>query len=179
VVTRTSSLSLKLAAVFVLVPLAATAAITRTELAGNSLTQFPFFEYVRAFNVNAPLKVAIDPTRFPAIVGRTCNIFVVKHKSPSEWSTDPSLVDVTPGGALTATFVAGTIQANTFEVAAASTLNADAGAGIGVPYDVVLDCDQNGTLSDGDFIDGLGGEAGLYMVGDTTAFVVKSFLGKL
>jgi hypothetical protein len=169
VVTRTSSLSLKLAAVFVLVPLAATAAITRTELAGNSLTQFPFFEYVRAFNVNAPLKVAIDPTRFPAIVGSTCNIFVVKHKSPSEWSTDPSLVDVTPGGALTATFVAGTIQANTFEVAAASTLNADAGAGIGVPYDVVLDCDQNGTLSDGDFIDGLGGEAGLYMVGDTTA----------
>jgi HYDIN/CFA65/VesB-like, Ig-like domain len=168
-VTHTPSLSLRLAAVFLLVPLAATAAITRTELAGNSLTQFPFFEYVKAFNVNAPLKVAIDPTRFPAIVGKTCNIFVVKHKSPSDWSTAPALVDVTPGGALTATFVAGTIQANTFEVAAASTLNADAGASIGVPYDVVLDCDQNGTLSDGDFIDGLSGEAGLYMVGDTTA----------
>ena len=55
------------------------------------------------------------------------------------------------------------------EVAAASTLNADAGAGLGVPYDVVLDCDRNGSLNDDDFIDGLSGEAGLYMVADTTA----------
>src|SRR4051812_24761369 len=109
--------NLKLAAVCLLFPLGATAAITKTELAGNSLTQFPFFEYVKAFNVNAPVKVAIDPTRFPAIVGRTCDIFVVNHKSQSEWSANPALVDVTPGGALTQTFVAGTIQANTFEVA--------------------------------------------------------------
>lgn len=166
--THSLGFNLKLA-VCLLLPLSATAAITKTELAGNSLTQFPFFEYVKAFNVNAPVKVAIDPTRFPAIVGHTCNIFVVNHKSQSEWSMDPALVDVTPGGALTQTFVAGTIQANTFEVAAASTLNANAGASIGVPYDVVLDFDQDGTLSDGDFIDGLSGEAGLYMVSDTTA----------
>ena len=141
---HTSRFGLKLAAVFLLLPLTATAAVTRTELAGNALPQFPFFEYVRAFNVNAPVKVAIDPTRFPAIVGRTCNIFVVNHKNPLDWSTGPALVDVTPGGALTRTFVAGTIQANTVEVAAASTLNANAGDGIGVPYDVILDCDQNG-----------------------------------
>ena len=38
-----------------------------------------------------------------------------------------------------------------------------------MPYDVVLDCDQNGVLSDGDFIDGMSYEAGLYMVHDTTA----------
>jgi hypothetical protein len=167
--THSLSFNLKLAAVCLSLPFSATAAITKTELAGNSLTQFPFFEYVKAFNVNAPVKVAIDPTRFPAIVGDTCKIFVVNHKSQSQWSTDPALVDVTPGGALIQTFVAGTIQANTFEVAAASTLNANAGASIGVPYDVVLDFDQNDILSDGDFIDGLSGEAGLYMVSDTTA----------
>jgi hypothetical protein len=152
-----------------LITTAAAGAITKTELAGNSLTQYPFFEYVRAFNVNAPVKVAIDPTRFPATVGDTCDIYVVSHKSASEWSANPALVDVTPGGALTQTLGGATIQANTFEVAAPSTLNANAGLGLGVGYDVVLDCDQNGVLSDGDFIDGLGGEAGLYVVHDTTA----------
>ena len=78
---HTSRFGLKLAAVFLLLPLTATAAVTRTELAGNALPQFPFFEYVRAFNVNAPVKMAIDPTRFPAIVGGTCDIFVVNHKT--------------------------------------------------------------------------------------------------
>ncbi|HWR77488.1 MAG TPA: choice-of-anchor X domain-containing protein [Thiobacillus sp.] len=160
-------MGIKFAALCLLLPLAAAAAITKTELAGNSLSQYPFFEYVLAINVNAPVKVAIDPTRFPAIVGHTCDIYVVNHKS--DWATNPALVDVTPGGALTQTFSGATIQANTFEVAAASTLNANAGAGLGVPYDVVLDCDQNGSLSDGDFIDGMSGEAGLYMVHDTTA----------
>jgi hypothetical protein len=152
-----------------LLPLAATGQITKTELAGNSLGQYPFFEYVRAINVNEPVKVAIDPTRFPAIAGETCDIYVVNHKSPSDWDTNPALLDITPGGKLTQTFSAGTIQLNTFEVAAASTLNANAGLGLGVGYDVVLDCDQNGVLSAGDFIDGLGGEAGFYMVHDTTA----------
>ena len=85
---HTSRFGLKLAAVFLLLPLTATAAVTRTELAGNSLSQFPFFEYVRAINVNAPVKVAIDPTRFPAIVGDTCDIYVVNHKSPSDWSSN-------------------------------------------------------------------------------------------
>jgi hypothetical protein len=155
--------------VCLLVPLTAHAAITKTELAGNPLPQHPFFEYVRAFNVNAPVNVAIDPTRFPSIVGQTCDIYVVNHKSASDWAVNPALADVTPGGALTHTFVAGTIQANTVEVAAASTLNANAGAGLGVPYDVVFDCDRNGSLSDGDYIDGLSGDAGLYMVADTTA----------
>ena len=144
-------------------------AATRTELAGNPLTQYPFFEYVRAFNVDSAVNVAIDPTRFPAIVGQTCNVYVVAHKSPEAWVTSPALTDVTPGGALSRSFVAGNIQANTFVVAAASTLDANAGDSLGVGYDVVLDCNQDGNLGNGDFIDGLGSEAGLYMVADTTA----------
>lgn len=162
-------IAVRCAVLCLLLPLAAAGQTTKTELAGNSLTQYPFFEYVRAFNVNAPVKVAIDPTRFPAIVGDTCDIYVVNHKSASDWTANPALVDVTPGGALTQTFSGATIQANTFEVAAASTLNANAGLGLGVAYDVVLDRDQNGVLSAGDFIDGLGGEAGFYVVHDTTA----------
>ena len=168
-ITHRLIIAVSSAVLCLLVPFVATGQITKTELAGNSLTQYPFFEYVRAINVNAPVKVAIDPTRFPALVGDTCDIYVVNHKSPSDWNSNPALVDITPGGHLTQTFSGATIQLNTFEVAAASTLNANAGLGLGVGYDVVLDRDQNGSLSAGDFIDGLGGEAGFYIVHDTTA----------
>jgi hypothetical protein len=149
--------------------LPAAAVITKTELAGNPLAQYPFFEYVRAINANAPVNVAIDPSRFPSIVGHTCNIFIVNHKSASDWAANPTLTDVTPGGALSETFSAANIQANTFQVAGPSELNANAGTGLGVPYDVVIDVDNSGTLNDGDFIDGLGAEAGFYVVHDTTA----------
>lgn len=147
---------------------AASAAITKTELAGNSLSEFPFFEYVKAFNANAPVKIAVDPTRFPNIVGKTCDVYVVNAKSASQWIADPSLTDVRPGGAQTQTFSGATIQANTFQVVGPSVLNANAGTDLGVGYDVVLDCDRNATLSDGDFIDGGRGEAGFYVVHDTT-----------
>ena len=98
--------ALRVAVLFALLSSPATAQVTKTELAGNSLSQYPFFEYVRAFNVDAPVKVAIDAGRFPAIVGDVCDVYVVDHKS--DWATNPALVDVTPGGALTRTFVAGT-----------------------------------------------------------------------
>ena len=143
--------------------------ITQTQLAGNSLAEYPFFEYVRAFNENATVEVAIDPTRFAGIVGQTCDIYVVDAKSAAQWAVAPSLTDVTPGGAQTETFSGATIQANTFQVAGPFQLNADAGLGLGVGYDVVLDFDQDGQLSDGDFIDGLSLEAGFYVVHDTTA----------
>jgi hypothetical protein len=147
----------------------AQAEITKTQLAGNSLSQYPFFEYVKAFNANATVKVAIDPTRFAGIVGKTCDIYVVSAKNAAQWTVNPSLTDVTAGGAQTQTFSGTTIQANTFQVTGPSELNANAGTGLGVGYDVVLDCDQNGSLSDGDFIDGHSDEAGFYAVHDTTA----------
>jgi len=142
---------------------------TSTQLAGNPLAKFPYFEYVRAFNTRMPVRVAIDPGRFPAIVGKTCDIYIVRHKTPAEWAANPALVDVTPGGALTRTFVAGTIQANTVAVTPTLSLDDDAGANLGVPYDVVLDCDRNARLGNADYIDGKGNEAGFYEVADTAA----------
>jgi|GEM_PF-766690 len=147
----------------------ALAAATKTELAGNSLSQYPFFEHVKAFNVDQPVKIAIDPTRFPAIAGDTCDIYLVSSKSAAQWLADPSLTDVTPGGMQTAVFSGANIQANSFQVTNPSQLNANAGLGLGVGYDVVLDCDQNGQLGDGDYIDGMNDEAGLYVVHDTSA----------
>ncbi|GAG27143.1 unnamed protein product, partial [marine sediment metagenome] len=143
-------------------------AITATQLAGNSLDGYPFFEYVKAFNENATVEVAIDPTRFPQIVGQTCDIHVVQAKTSGQWWVDPSLVDVTPGGPQTETFGGSTIQENTFSVTGPYDLDSDAGIGLGVGYDVVCDCDQDGQLGGGDYIDGQSNEAGLYVVHDTT-----------
>ena len=148
---------------------------TKTELAGNSLTQYPYFEYVKAFNENAEIKVAIDPRRFPAIVGKTADIYVVESKDESGWQSDPSLNDATPGGALEATFGGNTIQENTFTIASEYDLSSavwveatNAFTGLGRGYDVVIDLNRNGILDDGDFIDGFGNEAGLYVVHDVT-----------
>ncbi|HMB52761.1 MAG TPA: hypothetical protein VKU40_05560, partial [Thermoanaerobaculia bacterium] len=149
--------------------LGANAQVVDTELAGNSLAEYPFFEYVKAIHENATMEIAVDPGRFPAIVGQTCDVYVVAAKSTSEWAADPVLADVTPGGAQTESFGGATIQVNTFQVTAPSVLDADAGMGLGVGYDVVLDCDRNGVLTGGDFIDGRLGEAGFYAVHDTTA----------
>ncbi|MFZ2162720.1 MAG: hypothetical protein WAW02_10930 [Sideroxyarcus sp.] len=145
------------------------AAVTATELAGNSIINYPHFEYVKAINANDNVEIAIDPTRFPAIAGQTCDIYVVANKKTGQWDADITLTDVTPGGMQTETFSATNIQSNTFQVAAANQLSADAGLGLGVGYDVVLDCNQDGQLNGDDYIDGRKNEAGFYMVHDTTA----------
>ena len=139
----------------------------RTQLAGNSLAGYPYFEYVKAFNEDATVEVAIDPTRFPDIVGLSGDIYVVAAKTAVGWATNPTLNDVR-GGAQTVDFSGTTIQENTFLVSIAYLLSGDAGLGLGVGYDVVIDLDQDGELSVNDYIDGLGSEAGLYVVHDVT-----------
>jgi len=160
--------TLKVLSLIIAVSLAsqAQAAITQTELAGQTLSTYPYFQYVRTFQFPWPPRVAIDPTRFPAIVGQTCDIYIVNHKTPAQWAADPTLVDLTPGGALTHTFVAGTIQMNTVSVVPTLVLSDDAGVLLGVPYDVILDCNRNGLLDGDDYVDGLGSEAGFYMAED-------------
>ncbi len=138
------------------------------ELAGDSAGQFPYFQYVKAFNQGEGFEVALDTSRHTGVIGKTADIYVVAAKTPDQWQADNSLADVT-GGYQTETFVAGTIQANTFSISGSAGLSADAGIGLGVPYDVVLDFNQNGTFEAGDYIDGLEeGEHGLYVVHDVT-----------
>jgi hypothetical protein len=145
------------------------AAVTKTELAGNPLTIYPYFEYVKAINANSAMHMAIDPSRFPAIAGQTCRIYVVFAKKTIGWNNNNTLTDVTTGGFQTQSFVGGTIQANTFQVTVPSELSGAAGTGLGVGYDVVLDCNQNGLLDGNDYIDGRNNESGFYIVHDTTA----------
>jgi len=140
----------------------------RIELAGNSLDEYPFFEYVRAFNQNGPVEVAIDPTRYPELVGLTCDLYIVEARTQAEWELDPTLQDVRPYGPDTVTLDGTTIQENTFEAAAPGELDADVGTGLGYAYDVVLDGNRNGQLDTEDYLDGSGDEAGFYVVADTT-----------
>lgn len=141
---------------------------THVQLAGNSLTEYPFFEYVRAFTEDAGVEVAIDPTRSSELVGATCDLYIVAAKTPDGWDADPTLVDVRAGGAQSVSIIAGGVQDNTFGVASAGELDGDGGLDFGVGYDVVLDRDLNGELSDGDYIDGYSAAAGFYVVKDTT-----------
>lgn len=151
------------------------ASFRNTELAGNSLAEYPHFEYVAAFNEGSPVQVAIDSSRFPEVIGQTADIYVVAAKTLAEWQGDNSLVDVTVGGAQTVSLSGGSITANTFTISGGDSLSSDAGLSLGRPYDVVLDMNQNGILDPQDFIDGLGDQAhllnpphGFYVVHDLT-----------
>lgn len=146
-----------------------------TELAGNSLNQYPYFEYVKAFNENAPVQVALDPTRFPFIVGDTVDIYLVEAQDSLSWITNPTLIDATPDGPMTVTLSGTNIQDNTFTVSLPYELSSAAWeeathafTGLGHGYDVVIDMNRNGVYDSGDFIDGLGTEAGLYVIHDVT-----------
>ena len=143
------------------------AAVTHTQLAGHSCATYPWFQPVQSFHESGDVEIAVDPTRLQNLVGGTVDVYVVLAKSAAAWASDPSLVDVR--GAPDVRSISGTtIQENTFPLAAPFGLNGDAGAGLGVAYDVVLDVDRDGTLSDGDMLDGGGAEAGLYCIRDTT-----------
>jgi hypothetical protein len=162
---------------------------TRTELAGHDLggdpADFPHFEYVDAFGDDETLTIAIDPTRFPGVANRFCNIYVVEARSAAEWEADPSLPDPDAlGGPLLKAFESDDIQSNTFIVAELDDSLSQAEpcfsvegeticTGLGVGYDIVLDCAKSrrrvdGVLGKSDFIDGGGGKAGFYVVHDTT-----------
>jgi hypothetical protein len=138
-----------------------TGGIQHLELAGNPLAEYPFFEYVRAFNVDAPVEIAIDTSRFPRLIGVTADLYVIAACS------GPALQPQVP--VVTFTFQAGPVTQNTVLVAAPGALSADAGTDIGVPYDVVIDANRNGVLDAGDHIDdGAADEAGFYVIHDLT-----------
>lgn len=136
------------------------------DLAGEPLGAAPFFQYVSAFNAQEPVDVSVDPSRHPRVVGDTADVYVVVSKTAAGWNNDGSLVDVSNDGADTITFGSALLD-NILQVDS-GTLSADAGAGLGVGYDIVVDLDQDGQLDADDLIDGYGDVSGLYSVHDVT-----------
>jgi dienelactone hydrolase len=125
------------------------------QLAGIPIGGAPHFHTLEAFVEGQSLRVAVDPARYPSKVGQTYRVYVVAHKTASQWRIDPSLVDLS-GGFETATLSAGPLSANT-------TL---AWGGMSLPalahvwhkqYDVVLDFGNDGVYhGDTDIIDRIG-----------------------
>lgn len=119
-----------------------------TDLAGKSLATSPFFEYVRAFNQGLDsIQIAIDPGRFPFVVGQTAKAYVVAKKTAAQWDADHALVDLTANGPDVIALGGGIDPERHVHADAAL---GGGGPSIGAGYDVVLDLDQDGFLGPGD-----------------------------
>lgn len=136
------------------------------ELVGVPAAGFPHFRIVRTLQETQPLRIAVDPSRHPGLVGRLGEVYVVAARDAAGWAADPTLVDVT-GGSVPYTVQAGSIAANV-AVIDAGTLSGFAGDAFGLGYDVVVDYDGDGLLSGGDAIDGAGDATGFWVVRDAT-----------
>ena len=130
------------------------------KVAGERLDGFPFFNYVQTFNESNALHMAdsvyaaLDPYRVPhlsgnqSLLGRTAMVYVVAHRSPTQWIANPTLTDVSGGADLT-TLQGATIASNRTRV----WQHAQTGT-----YDVVYDFGDgrqnspNGRLDPGDII---------------------------
>jgi len=139
--------------------------ITAIKLAGTPINGFPDFRPDLAFNIGSDIWLSIDPIRFPEIVGQPAQIYVVASRDAASYESDPTLTDVRPGGPQQVVFGATTIG-TTFQIDAGQ-LPAGSGTDLGALYDVIVDFDFSGTLSAGDFIDGLDGP-GFAVVRDMT-----------
>jgi hypothetical protein len=140
--------------------------IISAQLASRSLNEFPFADYVKAFNEGQAFTVAIDPSVATPPAGLV-DIYIVEDKTAAEWDADPTLVDAR-GLAQPGAFSGGpSTDDNKVDIGGVAFLNADAGENIGVPYDVVIDVNNNGVLDGGDIIDGLD-DAGMWLFKDLT-----------
>ena len=129
-------------------------------LVGRPLTIHPHFEYVNAFNVDETLYTALDPTRYADRIGAPFDIYVVPHRTRSQWAKDPSLTDA-GDGPVSSQLNSGSLIDNVVTVWE-EDLPYDLSS-LTTGLDVVYDFGQDGTLDPGDLIDGLDG-AGMWSV---------------
>ena len=136
-------------------------------VSGESLTEYPFFNFVDAFNENGAIEATLDGSRHAERDGLPYMVYVVNHQPAVGWSINNALNDVS-GGAEAGVFSSASIQSNTLTVWASGL---DAGTLVSKSYDIVYDFGLDGTLDPGDIIDRLtlGDTAGAYVVKDLTA----------
>lgn len=140
---------------------------TPAPLAGRRLTGFPHFEFPAIFNQGESMEVGVDPFAYPEVIGKTCDVYLLAHRSAAEWCASSQLQDVR-GNPETRTFQGEGILSNAFPLTGGSGLSGDAGTGIGAGFDIALDCNRNGFLDPGELADGLEDRAGFYVVRDLT-----------
>jgi hypothetical protein len=152
-------------------------AVAPPDLAGRKLAQRPFFDPTDTLRSDDQLDVQLALLLHPDRAGLSGDVYVVRHRTPTAWWSDRTLVDVT-GGAEPLTLDTAT-PAREAAVRAWRDLAAPSGqptpsdstadAPYAGGYDVVLDLDRDGTLSDGDLIDGLGQRPGFWVTPNLAA----------
>ncbi len=138
---------------------------TSIDLAGKPIPSYPGFLTTTTFNWDDPVFVGLDPELYEGL-DLVADIYITEHRTPSEWTSDPELIDVR-GAFQSHTFLGASLGANAVEMESTIDLPNLYLAKPGVGYDIVLDIDQDGLLSEADFIDGNSYvNAGFYLVGD-------------
>ena len=103
------------------------------------------FVFRDAFAQGQALEVALDAASFPELDLETADAYVVAHRDRASWVADPTLVDVSGGPE--------SVGLSDLTGTAIWDLP-DGGVGVlGARYDVVLDVDRDGVLSQGDRLD--------------------------
>ncbi|NRA56937.1 MAG: hypothetical protein HRU13_02295 [Phycisphaerales bacterium] len=124
------------------------------QMAGVPLDEYPWFEATRAFNEGQTVFLAIDPDRFPSIVGQSADLYIVASKTNLQWVGDPTLVDVR-GMPQAHTFSATSIETAPVALTGSGSLASTQGLDVSIGYDLVVDVNGDGELGEGDYIDGL------------------------
>jgi hypothetical protein len=135
--------------------------IVAEELAAVPRATFPFASRVETFLTGSTVHIALDLVRFPALAGRTVNAFLVDDRDRAGWTADPTL----PGEAVPVAF--GFDLAGGVRPLSTASLPGPTSLAFSRGYDLVLDADGSGTLSDGDLIDGLDGP-GFFLVANAS-----------
>ena len=142
---------------------------TAQELVGRSLAAFPHVEIVDTFVTGSSAFVAVDPALDPDLMGRPLDVYVVAARSAAQWAADAELVDARLGGPQSVAFPGGAFSANVVALTGSALLAPLAtDPRVAAGYDVVLDVDGDGRLSEGDRIDGAGDATGLWYAKDLT-----------
>ncbi|QDU69740.1 hypothetical protein [Engelhardtia mirabilis] len=134
------------------------------ELVGVSRPALPHFDWITTVREGDPLEFAVDPGQSGFLAGQSGTAYVTADRTRAQWNANPALVDLSGDGPDAIAFPGGAITQNRFTVDA-GTLSGDAGASLGVGYDLVIDLDGDGQLSNGDLIDGYDG-AGFFVARD-------------
>ncbi|MDG2426164.1 MAG: T9SS type A sorting domain-containing protein [Flavobacteriales bacterium] len=136
---------------------------SHAELVGRPLDAAPHLLIAQAFHAIDPMHVGLrsgwgNP-------GTDVSMYITEHRSIEEWQQDPTLLDVRTMGAQTLTIQSGGLEANCLAVEGTAELMSNTEDRCGHGYDVVLDFDGNGALSEGDVLDG-GETPGFYLLGN-------------
>lgn len=149
---------------FLLAISTASVAQTSVELVGFPRMQTPNFSYHQTFNWNYDVFIGVDPFAFD--LNDEADIYITHNHSELEWQIETELYDVRSSGPQTNSLAGFHIGDVNFPLEGTADLENYTGARPGKGYDVVLDMNQNGILDAPDLVDGLGDEAGFYLVGN-------------